>query len=389
MDEIVSPSLINNAIEMQQKEIFFWFIDAKFSGLYYSWSTRVDVNWMDFVRRHFVPIPNALVWSTRCLSMFYIGWLHKDHDKIASSRSMYSRGLKCLSRAIQNPATVRSDATLAAAIMLSIYEMVDGIGSQSWITHSSGISTLLRIRGPSAHGRGFGRTMLISCRAFLVAGALIQAEPCFLAEAEWRSMLQETITEERKSGKGSWLGDLVENAFNEITACPGLLARTRSLAARSADTNALQREVLMFEITRHHERLKDLHDQLDLVVRDLLQDAHFQDRLEVVGPIPTRIVNNLAQSSLRGTHLAIALLEQLLVLVKSDCTQWPGHIDPTPKVKHAWNASHVAATPLMPDVRTIDGKEKTDIRDELNRDHAVDWPDAMALSMGMLALNQG
>jgi endoglycosylceramidase len=387
IDETLNPSLNGNAFEMQQKEIFFRFVDAKFAGLYYSWSTRVDVTWMDFVRRHSVSTPNALIWSVRCLSMFYIGWIHKDRDKVASSRSMYGRGLQTLSHALQSPTAVKSDATLAAAIMLSIYEMLDGTGPQSWLTHSSGISTLLRLRGPNVHKYGFGRTQLISCRGFLVADALIRAEPCFLAEAEWRSMLQGTIIEERKSGRGSWLGDLVENAFIEIAACPGLLARTRSMVAESRDTGVPQRELLVIEIIRHLERLKELHDQLDLLVHGPVQNAHFQDRLELVGPIPAKIANTLARSSLRGARIAIALLEQLLVLVQPNCSRWPAHVKPTSRFAYAWSASAVVSATRMLGLRTLGCKDKSDDSVEADQACVLDWPDTMALSMGMLALN--
>ncbi|KAJ5091974.1 hypothetical protein NUU61_006844 [Penicillium alfredii] len=287
------------ALDLQQREVFGLFVDATFPGLYYAWSTRVDVTFMDFVRQQSDAPTDALVWGIRTLGTLHLGQQHQDSDKIACSRSMYGRGLRSLARLLQHPTTVKSDRTLGAAVLLAIYEMLDGMGHKSWLTHSNGIGTLFRYRGAEAHRDGFGRTLLISFRSFLIADALIRGEPCFLAETAWRSVIKDAVRTEGLMGKGSELGDLVEYAFEEITVCPGLVAWARAIST-TKEADALQPQLLMKEIVRTRGRLADLHGQLEMLTCTSLDDKGLENRPDLTGPIPVEVITILARFSLKG-----------------------------------------------------------------------------------------
>ncbi|KAJ5806785.1 hypothetical protein N7474_010377 [Penicillium riverlandense] len=304
------------AIDVQQKEMFYLFVDANFPGLYYAWSSRVDVTFMDFVRQQDDAPTDALVWGTRTLGTLNLGQKHKDKDKMLCSRSMYSYGLRSLAQLIQNPATVKSDRTLGAAVLCGIYEILDGAGHKSWLTHSGGIATLFRLRGAGAHRDGFGRTLLIAFRSFLIADAFICSKPCFLADPEWRSVIQYAIEQERIARKGSELGNLVEYAFDTITVCPGLVAQARAISTGDTSPDFSQKQELALEITHSRQRLTGLHDQLEVLSSVLIGDKGLEDRPDITGPIPARVANMLAEFCLKGMKKAIALLDRSLGFVE-------------------------------------------------------------------------
>jgi endoglycosylceramidase len=271
---------------------------------------------MDFVRQQDDAPIDALVWGTRTLGTLNLGQKHKDNDKLLCSRSMYSYGLRSLAHLIQNPATVKSDRTLGAAVLCGIYEILDGAGHKSWLTHSSGIATLFRLRGAGAHRDGFGRTLLLAFRSFLIADAFICGKLCFLADPEWRSVIQYAVRQERLAGKGSELGDLVEYAFDTITVCPGLVAQARTISTGNTSADFSQRQELALEITRSRQRLTALHDRLEVLSSTLISDKGLEGRPDITGPIPVRIANMLADFCLRGMERAAAILDRSLSFVE-------------------------------------------------------------------------
>lgn len=358
MDGYTAPNLVQKALCIQQKDMFGQFVDATFPGLYYSWSTRVDENFMDFVRKQGDTSTDALVWASWTLCTLSIGQKTRDRKKIETGRMMYTRCLHFLARLIQNPKTVKSDHTLGTAVLLAIYEMMDGSFHQSWLTHSSGIAALFQHRGPEAHRDGFGRTLLISFRAFLLADALIRGEPCFLAEPAWRSVIIEAMKAEGKAGKGSQLGDLVECAFHEITVCPGLVAQVRETLTRNYDDIA-QRKVLTRALSVQRGRLESLHNRMFI----LLSQGKIEDRPDLVGPIPREVVHLLTKFSLRGIDMALMLLDRLLSALGAGQKgiNWIG----------GYPNKHSIL--LLEDGGSDGG-------------NATEAPDHLALSMGMLAL---
>ncbi|KAJ5086193.1 Transcription factor [Penicillium argentinense] len=360
-DECVAPSLVRSALCIQQKETFGRFVDANFPGLYYSWSTRVDINFMDFVRQQNDTFANALLLATQTLVMLDVGQRHRDSEKVILSRTMYIRSLQCLVRLIQNPRTVKLDYTLGTAILLAIYEMLDGSFQQSWLMHSRGIATLFQHRGPEVHRDGMGRTLLISFRSFLLADALVRGEPCFLAAPAWRSTITEAMKAEGEAGKGSQLGDLVECAFHEVTVCPGLVATARDMVSRSAGDDLGQRANLASAIATHRANLSKLYDRL-LVL--FAAGNSLEHRPDVTGPIPQAVVNRLTHFSMQGIEIGIMLLDQLLGILRADQTD---------------------KTPIGDSPKGSFGQDNL-ITDRSSRGGVTEAPDHVALSMGMLVL---
>lgn len=373
VDELIVPSLVQRAFATQSIETLGYFIDATVPGLYYTYSDRVTTNWLDFTRQRTDPAYECLIWAVRCLGFLHIGYNNKDQDMIAHSRLMYGQSLRGLSRLLQDPRKVRSDVTCAIGVMLGVFEMLDGNTQQSWLSHSTGISTLIRLRGPDAHRSGFGRTILVSFRSYIVFDGLIRGESCFLAEPAWRQMLWETVMEEKSSGKGCRLSELAELAFIEVAECPGLYARMRNMV-KHGDSDPAVRANLLSEVIRCRNRLQLLKDQLELDFPSWLSDEELKIRRDLVAWIPIPLARKVRNMAVRGARAALALLDQISVLVNSHSHQLT--MDPTGSVSQAWTT--IIPPAIAPSV--ISGRE------DLLPNGLPAWPDDLALSMGMLGV---
>ncbi|KAE8413579.1 hypothetical protein BDV36DRAFT_304025 [Aspergillus pseudocaelatus] len=385
IDERVEPNLAAAALDLQQKEVFCTFLLTSFPAQFASCGKRVEVNWIDYARRPLLTAPQALVWAYRALATVFIGRKYNDMNKVTCSRHMYSRALNYLAGVIQHPKFATTEEALASGILLTMYEMVDGITGASWLTHTRGLATMIQMRGQDVHRSGFGLTLLKSCRAFLVADALIRGEHCFLGEPQWRAFLSELADMESQSPKRSELGLIVDRAFIEIASCPGWLVETQRLI--KAD-NPEARASLMQEIEFGRHRLNELQSELQcaLVHQRQASILHWQS---FVGPIPWDFVDPFAQSSLYGMRLGISLLSQLHVLLRADLfrrhyvtepwddPEMPGLQSPNP-----WSALDADA----PEWQVRFDPEYLRDSYQIHPSGNEDWMDRIAMSMGMLGI---
>ena len=315
MDEAIVPNLVAGVLDQRQREGFCAFVDDVFPGIYYGYSNRVEVNWFD-VARNQRETGKPLDWALRSIGTWQLGKAHNDPRQMLASREMYGRALQHLIHAIKTPSLVCTDATLGAAILVSIYEMINATEQKSWLTHSPGICHLFRLRGPRAHTCGLGRTLLLSFRGFLVFEALARSEPCFLEGEEWRSILPETLDNEERRGISSPLGVLIEYAFNEIAQCPGFLVKSKVLVA-SPQATSTERECLIREIATCQNTLRGLESQMLAGIK-AKQASSEESCRPFFGAVPDPKADKLANFSHKGIQSSIALLQQLLVVLVSD-----------------------------------------------------------------------
>ena len=318
MDEITMPNLVAGVLDQRQREGFCAFVDEVFPGIYYGYSNRVEVNWFH-VARDQRETGKSLNWAMRSIGTWQLGKSHNDPRQMLASREMYGRALQHLIHAIKTPSLVCADATLGAAILVSIYEMINATERKSWLTHSRGICHLFRLRGPRAHTGGLGRTLLLSFRGFLVYEALARSETCFLEGGEWRSIVPETLEREERRGKSCHLDVLIEHAFNEIARCPGFLFKSKQLVA-SPQATSTERECLIREIETSQDTLRGLESQMLAGIKAKQASSEECSR-SFFGADPNPMADMLANFSHQGIQSAIALLQQLLVALVSDRTR--------------------------------------------------------------------
>ncbi|KAJ6190018.1 hypothetical protein N7519_000039 [Penicillium mononematosum] len=359
MDEALMPGLVSKALDRQCRKGFCDFVDAVFPNIYYTYSTRVELPWFE-IAQYDRGAGIAMEWG------------------ILASQEMYGRGLRYLVQAVKNPATVGTEDTLGAAILLGIYELMNATGQNSWLLHSRGISHLLRLRGAKNHASGYGRTLLLSFRGLLVYEAFTRGEACFLESEEWRSTLPETLEDEERRGTSCGLGQLMDYAFNEIARCPGFLAKTKSLVASSRTTEA-EREDLTGAINSSREVLGDVEIQIMAGVK-ADHEGNKRESRAFFGLIPPSIKDASVKFTLEGVHSGIALLRQLSVVLMSDRSRQKA-VTPWLKLgpcKNEWklikNAGEIAQaqkdTRLHPTGPQQQGSGKI-------------WHDRIALAMGM------
>ncbi|KAJ5298083.1 hypothetical protein N7508_008332 [Penicillium antarcticum] len=378
MDEAIVPNLVAGVLGQRRREGFCAFVDDVFPGIFYGYLGLVDVNWFDIARNE-RETGRSLDWALRSIGTWQLGKANNDRRQMLASREMYGRTLQHLIQAIKSPSLVYADTTLAAAILVGIYEMVNATEQKGWLTHSRGISHLFRVRGPKAHTSGIGRTLILSFRGFLVFEALARGEACFLEDEEWRSILPEALNDEERRGKSCPLGVLIEYAFNEIAQCPGFLARSKALVA-SPQATSRERECLIREIETSQDTLRVLESQMLAGIKTK-QASSGNSSQSFFGVISDPRADTLAKYSHEGIHSAIALLQQLLVVLVSDRTRR--------KEASPWLALRTAKL----QVETVtDPNEMTTLAQEQTRLHPTGpqsvgnskaWPDRIAMSMGL------
>lgn len=318
----VAPGLIGKVWELQYRESFCGLLEGDCSSLFHAYSERVERTWVT-VLRNTCASGNALDWALRCIGSFRIGQMHRDKNQILASREIYGRAVRELARTLNNPLLTPKDETLAAAIVLGTYEILndDGQGQMLWVTHSGGIGALMRLRGPKAHVAGFGRTLALSFRPWFVFAAFVRGERCFLEDDEWAAIIPEVIEHEKQLGRTSRLADLVEYSFHEVTRCPGYLAQTKS-ASSPTRIREPERKKLAERIVSSRHALEGLQRDISAGLNTSDQSTYHR-YLEFIGEMPVEAAGLMGKYAIIGIRSAIALLQQLLVVLEYDRRRQP------------------------------------------------------------------
>ncbi|KAL3478290.1 hypothetical protein BJX99DRAFT_256615 [Aspergillus californicus] len=360
MDEHVVPNLVGKAVDRQLRQVWGYVVMTTFPLTFRTFAPRIEPNWVDFIRHHQAAQTAPIEKGMRCLSTWYLGVMNKDKRTIESSRAIYGDGLRCLAGLLSNPRTRGSDITLATAIMLSVFEMLDTVTPHSWLVHSRGIGQLFQLRGAHMHSTGFPRTMFITIRSFFLADAFVRQEPSFLEEPEWRTASRDSTAYERRVGTGSWIGEIVEQIFSEISLGPGFLSRTTAFIT-TGFVEGVSRDDLISSIQHSRDTLLTLHRQLTL--KGLEVEAS-------KGKKKASMIDDdqiIAERCLQGLCSGLALLDQLLVLLAADRKRQPGIPGNT------WGQVAVPSA-------IVEGPFSGD-------DRPLDWLDQISMSMGTLAIS--
>jgi hypothetical protein len=313
MDQVLAPTLAAKNIDLQCREGFCTFLDTKYRYQYYGHSCRLGVTWFDMVRSNQYSAAEAFNWGLRSVGALQMGRALRDNRLVHASREMYGRALYHLARTLNDPALVTADTTLAAAILIGGYEMANVTGRKAWMLHSRGISHLYQLRGAQAHADGMGRTLLLSFKGFLVYEALVNGESCFLEDKEWKEIIPQMIEDEKRRGKVSRLGALIDYAGHEVARCPGFVKRTRSLVAKTSASDD-ESEDLVESITECQNTLYEYRTEMTTGLKSSRQSQE----ADFAGVISADLVGPLWDYSMQGVNAAIAILEQLLTVLKAD-----------------------------------------------------------------------
>lgn len=89
--------------------------------------------------------------------------------------------------------TLDADMTVAAIMLLTVYESINGSVISSWSTHIAGLASLYTIRGPSRVTSTLETLVLLASVGGFIAEAFNNNHPCFLQEPEWQSFLSRSV----------------------------------------------------------------------------------------------------------------------------------------------------------------------------------------------------
>lgn len=371
IDSPLVPNLTRKALDLQAKEVFEYVIMTTFPLTFTHFAPRLDPNWLEFIRHHQLAQTEPVERAIRVLNLWYLGVKHDDASIIDHSRYAYGGALRSLARFIGNPKTRTADVTLATAIMLAVFEMLDPLTPQSWLVHSGGIGGLIKIRGARVHADGFARTMLVTIRSFLLADAFVRREPSFLGGDDWRAANEEASALEFRAGKGSWIGRVLDLVFNEISMGPGLWADATAVIAGKKDADDVSREELVERIKRSREIQRNLQRQLASASGEGEMSEMEEKKSDPGGRREVEHVRAVVGRCLQGLSAGIALLDQLLVLLEADKRRIG--VDGRIEEVGPWGRVPVPNA-------TIEGPFAGD-------DRPLDWLDQISMSMGTLAIS--
>ncbi|GKZ33737.1 hypothetical protein AbraIFM66950_003769 [Aspergillus brasiliensis] len=112
------------------------------------WS-KIEAN-PDILRRASATSHNALMTSLASVGIAMISRMRKSTTMKIAAEKEYGNALQLLTTAVADQQQAKNNATLAAVLMLAIYEVITSRGSRfidNWTNHISGAAALLELRG--------------------------------------------------------------------------------------------------------------------------------------------------------------------------------------------------------------------------------------------------
>ncbi|KAL4742304.1 hypothetical protein BDV11DRAFT_211686 [Aspergillus similis] len=325
-DNTLAPNLATQALDLQCRALVEYLFRALTPHTLSTYKPRVELTLIDYIQQYPDPLPAQLLWATRCLATLHSSMNSTPQpgtSALLDSRYLYQQAIQHLLISLYCPRSALSDETLAAAMFLCVYEIIDRTHPEAWLIHSRGIAALLRIRGPKAHRSGIGQTLLLCLRPLLVAQAVTHAEPCLLGEPAWRRLGHEMIRSQRNGAH--FLNTWTERSFGEIAMCPGLLARTQAILSEPDSSFSYEggagsrRKRLLTQITTTRATLRALKLQIEIEFGKYDVDERSPCSLRGLSEcISLDSAERFVLYLHRGIQVGAAMLDQLVTLLASD-----------------------------------------------------------------------
>ena len=111
-------------------------------------------------------LTEALELSILAVCTAKFGRSDNDPMLVDNSQRFYVQGLSELQKALWDSTLMRKDETLAACMVLSLYEAIECPAKTryGWMSHVKGCAKLIRLRGPEAHASALGHELFLSFR---------------------------------------------------------------------------------------------------------------------------------------------------------------------------------------------------------------------------------
>ncbi|KAL1963382.1 hypothetical protein VTN77DRAFT_8398 [Rasamsonia byssochlamydoides] len=216
-------------------------------------SEEVPLSWLSSLAR----IPKktrALPLAASTLCYGWIGHVENRPDIVDDGLRLYSRTLEDLQEVLRQNEPALQPEILPTMQLLVLYELFE-FGTESgagWLTHSAGIETALRLRGPEMHVEGLDLQMFQFYRTIGILKGMTSRKSTFLSEAEWVNVPWSLQPK-------NWFHQFLDLA-SEV---PALLEQADALPWTAVDERSMSLESrrLLLQFADLVHRLKDWEDR--------------------------------------------------------------------------------------------------------------------------------
>jgi Fungal specific transcription factor domain len=184
---------------------------------------------------------------------------------------LYGKALRSLQVALNNPKTTYLPETLAATLILSLYEFLDPDRTTAWLQHATGAANLIMSRGSKSYKTHFEREIFmahagpivrlpqilrilvtLSNATLQMTESLLNNEACFLEANEWREVYLSVVD------KSLLINDRSEIAINIYLLLSKLPRLFRDVTNVICNEKPVEREVLDVIASRAEKMRSDL-----------------------------------------------------------------------------------------------------------------------------------
>ncbi|GAM37171.1 hypothetical protein TCE0_022f06860 [Talaromyces pinophilus] len=202
---------------------------------------------------------DSLDRAAECVAARVQNWLAFPSEPISKDvLRLYSKALEALRTELENPDSFLRADVLCATEMLGIYELLKMSTEQAWIQHSSGATTLTRLRGARRYKTEFEKALLLSHIGQIFHESLNMNEPCFLEHETWQTILRSMATKDHPFSDRS---DLVISLWSCICSLPKYLRRVTDIVCTSPNTSNLAICQLKLDLFRLYQSISQWHQE--------------------------------------------------------------------------------------------------------------------------------
>ncbi|KAF7167585.1 hypothetical protein CNMCM5623_000891 [Aspergillus felis] len=221
----------------------------------------------------------VLEFSTLAISAAAIGRRFNDSALVQQSLWAYTRALREMQKALWSGTLRREDETLAACLVLSLYELMEcpDNGADAYQGHCKGYLSLVKARGMDAHTDGIGHDLFVGVRLQGILDAIGHRVPNFTCDPVWC--------------RDPW-ASRPKRMADRIADC---LARLPSILQRYDQLSSLHRKEIL-------DSTYGLVEEC-LIIDQTLQDIYEDLRLQVEGPLYWSVLSPSFKGSVHDQSL--------------------------------------------------------------------------------------
>ncbi|RLL94673.1 hypothetical protein CFD26_102689 [Aspergillus turcosus] len=221
----------------------------------------------------------VLQFSTLAISSAALGRRFHDGALIQQSLKAYTLGLREMQKALWSDTLRYEDETLAACLVLSLYELMEcpDNGDGAYQSHCKGYLSLVKARGMDAHIDGIGHDLFMGVRLQGILDAIGHRVPNYICDAAWCRDPWAL----RPKGMAGRIADC-------LAAMPSILQRYDRLSS-------LRRK----EVLDSTYRLVEECLRIDRTLQDIYEDI----RVQVDGPLYWPVLSPSFKDGVHGQDL--------------------------------------------------------------------------------------